>query len=43
MARFPKDIFTEPDVDPDTLANLGPLAGMAGVWETVPVAGSQSQ
>jgi hypothetical protein len=33
MARFPKDIFTEPEVDPDTLANLGPLAGMAGIWE----------
>ncbi len=34
MDRFPEDIFTEPeDVDPDTLANLGPLAPMAGVWE----------
>ncbi len=29
------DIFTEPDdVDPDTLANLGPLRAMAGVWES---------
>ena len=28
------DIFTEQeDVDPDTLANLGPLKGLAGVWE----------
>jgi hypothetical protein len=27
------DIFTEPDGDPDTLANLGPLQPMAGVWE----------
>jgi len=27
------DIFTEPDGDPDTLANLGPLRPMAGVWE----------
>ena len=27
MAKFPKDIFTEPDADPDTLANLGPLGG----------------
>jgi hypothetical protein len=27
------DIFTEPDGDPDTLANLGPLAPLAGVWE----------
>jgi hypothetical protein len=33
MADFPKDIFTEPDFDPDTLANLGPLSGMAGIWE----------
>jgi hypothetical protein len=27
------DIYTEPDGDPDTLANLGPLRAMAGVWE----------
>jgi hypothetical protein len=27
------DIFTEPDADPDTLANLGPLAAMAGSFE----------
>jgi hypothetical protein len=33
MSEFPKDLFTEPDVDPDTLANLGPLSGMAGIWE----------
>ncbi|HTK33838.1 MAG TPA: heme-binding beta-barrel domain-containing protein [Caulobacteraceae bacterium] len=34
MRDFPDDIFTEPeDVDPDTLANLGPLRRMAGVWE----------
>ncbi len=31
--RFPTDIFTEPsDVDPDTLANLGPLRRLAGSW-----------
>ncbi len=31
---FPDDIFTEPeDIDPDTLANLGPLRRLAGVWE----------
>jgi hypothetical protein len=31
---FPHDIFTEPgDVDPDTLANLGPLRRLAGRWE----------
>jgi len=29
-----KDIYTEdPDVDPDTLRNLGPLRPLAGVWE----------
>jgi hypothetical protein len=34
VTDFPDDIFTEPeDVDPDTLANLGPLARLAGVWE----------
>jgi len=27
------DLYTEPDGDPDTLANLGPLTAMAGVWE----------
>jgi len=35
MASFPEDIFTEPtDVDPDTLANLGPLRRLAGTWES---------
>ncbi len=29
---FPKDIYTEPEPDPDTLANLGPLRPMAGTW-----------
>ena len=34
MNDFPKDIFTEnDDIDVDTLANLGPLRGLAGVWE----------
>jgi hypothetical protein len=34
MNPFPDDIFTEPaDVDPDTLANLGPLRRLAGLWE----------
>ena len=29
-----EDIFTEPeDVDPDALANLGPLRRLAGTWE----------
>jgi len=28
------DVFTEPEeVDPDTMANLGPLRRLAGVWE----------
>lgn len=34
MSDFPEDIYTEPhDVDVDTLANLGPLRAMAGVWQ----------
>jgi hypothetical protein len=31
---IPDDIFTEPDaIDPDTLAHLGPLRRLAGIWE----------
>ncbi len=26
------DIYTEPDADPDTLSNLGPLRPIAGIW-----------
>lgn len=34
MIDIPDDIFTEPaDVDPNTLANLGPLRHLAGTWE----------
>lgn len=34
MSQFPEDIYTEPkDLDVDTLRNLGPLTGMAGIWE----------
>lgn len=34
MTQFPKDIYTEPsNVDVDTLKNLGPLRGMAGIWQ----------
>jgi len=34
MKEFPKDIYTEPsNIDVDTLANLGPLRGMAGIWQ----------
>jgi hypothetical protein len=33
MTPAPRDIFTEPsEVDPDTLANLGPLRRLAGRW-----------
>jgi hypothetical protein len=34
MSDYPDDIYTEPTPDPDTLANLGPLARIAGVWES---------
>ena len=30
---YGKDIYLEPDLDPDTLANLGPLRALAGTWE----------
>lgn len=34
MSEAVEDIFTEPeDVDHDTLANLGPLRPLAGIWE----------
>jgi hypothetical protein len=33
---FPDDIYSEPEsVDVNTLANLGPLTGLAGIWEGV--------
>ncbi|MBB3177811.1 FABP family protein [Variovorax sp. Sphag1AA] len=33
MSDFPEDIYTEPsDLDGNTLANLGPLRRMAGLW-----------
>jgi len=32
MQTFPKDIYTEPEPDVNTLANLGPLTAMAGIW-----------
>ena len=34
MNPFPEDIFTEPESDPDTLANLGPLRRLAGSWQS---------
>ena len=34
MENHPQDIYTEPaNIDFDTLKNLGPLTGMAGIWE----------
>jgi hypothetical protein len=34
MTDIPDDIFTEPeDASDDTLANLGPLRRLAGIWE----------
>lgn len=34
MNIFPEDIYTEPrDIDVQTLDNLGPLRGMAGIWQ----------
>jgi hypothetical protein len=35
MGPYGPDIYTEAEGDPDTLANLGPLAPMAGTWEGV--------
>lgn len=34
MSTYPDDIYAEPAaIDPQTLANLGPLGPLAGVWE----------
>lgn len=30
---YGSDLFTEPEGDPDTLSNLGPLSAMAGIFE----------
>ena len=30
--QYPDDIYTEAEPDENTLANLGPLAPMAGIW-----------
>lgn len=36
MSEFPDDVFSEPaNIDPNTLANLGPLTGLAGTWEGI--------
>jgi hypothetical protein len=34
MDPFPEDLFTEQQASPDTLANLGPLRRLAGIWES---------
>jgi hypothetical protein len=34
VSLYGTDIYTEPDGDPETLANLGPLGPMAGIWES---------
>ena len=35
MENLPDDIYTEPDaISPDTLANLGPLRRLAGIWKS---------
>jgi hypothetical protein len=33
VAVYGDDIYTEREPDSDTLANLGPLRAIAGVWE----------
>jgi hypothetical protein len=32
VGPYGDDLYTEPEGDPDTLANLGPLGALAGVW-----------
>ena len=32
MSQYPADIYSEPEPSVDTLGNLGPLSGMAGIW-----------
>ena len=34
MSQFAEDIYTEQEASPDTLANLGPLRRLAGIWES---------
>jgi hypothetical protein len=35
VTDYGSDIYTEPEGENDTLANLGPLRAMAGIWEGV--------
>lgn len=39
MDLYGSDIYTEAEGDPNTLANLGPLTPLAGIWEGVKGAG----
>lgn len=32
MGDLPRDVFTEPVPDPNTIEHLGPLRALAGVW-----------
>jgi hypothetical protein len=32
MYHYPAEFHSEPEADPETLANLGPLTPMAGIW-----------
>jgi hypothetical protein len=34
MSPIPEDIYTEQEASPDTLAHLGPLRRLAGIWES---------
>ena len=34
MHHYPADIYTEAEPDANTLAHLGPLTGMAGIWSS---------
>ena len=36
MTSYGPDLYSEPESDPNTLANLGPLTPMAGIWEGAP-------
>jgi len=36
MQIYGTDLFDEPDGDPDTLAQLGPLRALAGIWQGSP-------
>ncbi len=41
MTEFPKDIYTEPDGNVDTLRNLGPLAGSSSEFGCTTLTGQR--